>query len=63
MSDWLDYFEFNVSCPYCNYNFPALFEKDDPKIAQKIVISLAHSPVQCPSCKANIEDSDITTLY
>jgi len=58
MSGWIEFFDEEVLCPYCEQKFTAHFIEDaDVCDPPSITTSLAGA-TKCPHCSTNISDSD-----
>ncbi len=60
MAGWLEWFEEKIICPYCGYQFIALFcEEGDPNRIPIVITDLAGSKAECPDCKFEITYKDL----
>lgn len=61
MSGWLEFFEYEISCPRCKAKFCTLFVEDgDTKVPPKVVSSISSGQTRCPNCNIIIRDDDLT---
>lgn len=60
MSGWINFYNEQINCPFCNEAFIVQFIEDgDVCDPPSITTSLA-GDCQCPACKSHILDADLS---
>lgn len=60
MSGWLDFFEVEINCPFCNSKIEVTIWEDGDLKREPIVISgLMDEQVNCPVCDKLITDEKL----
>lgn len=60
MSGWLDFFEVEIKCPFCNQNIiVTIWEDGDPKRTPVVITGLLDGKAICSNCKKEIFDKDL----
>lgn len=57
MAGWLDYFDIQITCPFCNSHIQvAIWEDGNPKRQPVVFSGLIYGKAECPICKKIIYD-------
>lgn len=60
MSGWLDFFEVEIICPFCNSKIEVMIWEDgDPKRNPIVISGLSEVKSICSVCKKLITDEDL----
>ena len=60
MSGWIDFYDEQITCPFCGQEFTAHFIEDGNVCDPPSIITSLAGGCYCPACKSPISDADLS---